>query len=117
MIEHTQTLQLDECGGDYVNIETAKGYMVADAVNKVDARRLVACWNACVGMPTEHVEALAGVGTLADLRASQLASAHELLREALAVGLYATVVQLDGTRIMVRDRITAYIESLPRSAS
>jgi predicted DNA-binding transcriptional regulator YafY len=48
------------------------------------------------------------------LRASQLALANELLREAVAVGLYATVVQPDGTKIMVRDRIAAYLESLPR---
>lgn len=62
----------------------------------------------------ETAETADGYRTLADLRASELALARELLREALAVGLYATVVQPDGTKIMVRDRIAAYLESLSR---
>ncbi|MEV3812334.1 hypothetical protein [Aeromonas allosaccharophila] len=32
------------------------GHLVAESVNVADARRLVACWNACHGLPTDELE-------------------------------------------------------------
>jgi hypothetical protein len=39
-------------------------------LSEQDARRLAACWNTCVGMTTEEIEALDCVGTIGDLRGS-----------------------------------------------
>lgn len=55
--------------------------------NEADARRLAACWNACEGMPVEHIEALAVVGTMGNLYTharDQLAAARALLAGILA---------------------------------
>lgn len=40
--------------------------------SEANARRLAAAWNACKGMTTEAIEALAGIGSLGDLKASEL---------------------------------------------
>jgi hypothetical protein len=52
------------------DINSAKGMIVAASMRRDDARRLAACWNACIGMTTEEIEALDGIGTTADLRSS-----------------------------------------------
>lgn len=36
-----------------------------------NARRLAAAWNACEGMTTDAIEALSGIGSLGDLKASE----------------------------------------------
>lgn len=32
------------------------GHMVAESVTAANARRIVACWNACLGLPTDELE-------------------------------------------------------------
>jgi len=32
------------------------GHMVAESVTPANARRIVACWNACLGLPTDELE-------------------------------------------------------------
>lgn len=60
---------------------------VATALHDSDCRRLAACWNACIGMPTDDVEELAkceGVMTLtvyADDQRQQLDGARTLLEQ------------------------------------
>ena len=51
--------------------------------SEANARRLAAAWNACEGMTTKAIEALAGIGSLGELKASELDSANALLREIL----------------------------------
>lgn len=51
--------------------------------SEANARRLAAAWNACEGMTTEAIEALSGIGSLADLKARELDTANALLREIL----------------------------------
>ena len=37
-------------------VEYYGGHMVAESVTAANARRLVACWNACHGLPTDELE-------------------------------------------------------------
>lgn len=46
---------------------------------EANARRLVACWNACIGIPTEYVEAATGVGDISAFRQRTAAERDELL--------------------------------------
>lgn len=72
-------LTIEGYGSEYVDILDKYGGDVADAVLKADAKRLVACWNACEGMSTEAIEALDGIGTMGDLKAAYSeAKAHSV---------------------------------------
>lgn len=59
------------------NEATEENQEQLEQVASANARRLAAAWNACEGMETEDIEALAGIGSLGDLKASELQAANE----------------------------------------
>jgi hypothetical protein len=92
MTQHTQSrMQLEVVGGsETVIISTIEGDAVAEPCNwgsitdveqqKANFRRLVACWNACEGLTTEHLENINMLGeTLAGRFAAFHASERELM--------------------------------------
>ena len=50
--------------------------LIGGSMTEANARRLAAAWNACENMTTEAIEALAGIGSLGDLKASELHAAN-----------------------------------------
>lgn len=54
---------------------------VADVYSEANARRLVACWNACEGIPTEMLEAVCKVPLAAVMLAEQRDEMLTLLSE------------------------------------
>lgn len=59
---NTQLLEIENHPGASVVVlrEDVRQIAVVNALE--DARRLVACWNACQGLRTEHIEELAAIG-------------------------------------------------------
>jgi hypothetical protein len=55
-----ETLSLD-------GVSMPCGYVPSEHIGKKNARRLVACWNACDGISTESLEMAASLGGLRDV--------------------------------------------------
>ena len=55
---------------------SSKGMIDEREVSSANARRLAAAWNACESMTTEAIEALVGIGSLGNLKASELDAAN-----------------------------------------
>lgn len=72
-----------------------------------NARRLAACWNACIGLPTDDLEALPvpfaelAVGELLSTR-KELAAARSLLREVVVDAQCANYIE---------ERIRSYLDA------
>lgn len=74
ILPHTDEWEL--IGNDYIRPDYLEVPLIAGGLKGEDARRLAAAWNACEGMTTEAIEALAGIGSLGDLKASELDTAN-----------------------------------------
>lgn len=68
-------------GGDHVDYYG--GYLVAESITPSNARRLVACWNAFDGIPTEKIEGRKVVATLKKMK--RLADGGDWLRKKAGV--------------------------------
>lgn len=57
---HNTTLVSDADGPGVRGYDSPSygGFMVAESVHPENARRLVACWNACIDIPTEALESV-----------------------------------------------------------
>lgn len=101
--KHTEgKLVVDPNGSEWHDdISTEQGLMIAGNVNKLDARRLAACWNAFLPVSTEDIESLGGlvlykgepVGELAAAQAlqTQLVEALKQIAGAQAEGCLCTM--------------------------
>lgn len=68
-------------GGDHVDYYG--GYLVAESITPSNARRLVACWNAFDGIPTDKIEGRTVVATLKKMK--RLADGGDWLRRKAVV--------------------------------
>lgn len=59
------------------------GYLIAESITPANKRRILACVNACAGVPTETLEAAA---SWADIVKAPLTHRHHIPAEAAAVG-------------------------------
>ena len=50
--------QLTVCGGDQPSVMDSSGRVVARCLTDIEARRIVALWNAMVDFPTETLESI-----------------------------------------------------------
>ncbi len=71
--------------------------IVAQALQESDARRIVACWNACAGISTEQLKEWAEMGrpirkSLADLKAEADSAAR--MRDTLLVAAHTAADQI-----------------------
>lgn len=58
------------------------GHMVAESVTAANARRIVACWNACLGLPTDELEQR-GLASAFGNQLLQVEKQRDVLLEAL----------------------------------
>lgn len=77
-------------------VEYYGGHMVAESVTAANARRLVACWNACDGFTTEELEAHTGPRLLRARLEGAFARIDELLSERNRVGIDISSAILSG---------------------
>lgn len=56
-------------------------YELRTALDRANARRIVACWNACIGISTENLEAMA------NLNAQELMDSHRTGDRALSADI------------------------------
>jgi hypothetical protein len=108
MSEHTKgRITVTDTGSDYFFSVIRLGNKDIDVKCNHVARRLAAAWNVCEGMTTEAIEALSGIGSLGDLKASELNAARALLREALD-----TIEEFPYEDHEIADRIKVYLDDL-----
>lgn len=98
---------MEECGAKAIALTGLVGEP-DDALSRANARRIVACWNACEGLSMDHFEGgwtAKGLSRHAKAMEDQVAAARTLLSDALEV--FDDNVEQDHE---VADRIRAFLK-------